>query len=267
MTVLVTGATGNIGRMVVTELRRLGADDVRALTVDPGRAALPAGVSVYRGHLGRPSSIVAALEGADVMYLAPHLPTVDEVCRLAHAAGVRRIVDLVGPRGGIWQPIEDAVEASGIPWTHLEPGEFMSNATLWANQIRAGNTIRDAYPDATNAPIAQEDVAAAAAQILLTTGHEGKAYPLTGPAALSRREMIRLLGEALGRPLEYLELSRDQAQPVFEQVQGAAADWYLDGLDTLTRHPQTELHPATEITGRPATTYRTWARTHTDLFQ
>jgi uncharacterized protein YbjT (DUF2867 family) len=267
MTVLVTGATGNIGRMVVTELRRLGADDVRALTVDPGRAALPAGVSVFRGHLGRPSTIVAALQGVDVMYLAPHMPTVEEVCRLAVEAGVGRIVDLAGPSGGIWQPIEDAVEASGLPWTHLEPGEFMANATLWANQIRAGNTIRDAYPDATNAPIAQEDIAAAAAQLLLTPGHERKAYPLTGPTALSRREMIHLLSEALGRPLEYLELPRDQAQPIFEKVQGAAAGWYLDGLDTLTRHPQTQLHPTTEITGRPATTYLTWARTHTDLFQ
>jgi uncharacterized protein YbjT (DUF2867 family) len=267
MTVLVTGATGNIGRMVVTELHRLGAHDVRALTVDPGRAALPAGVTVFQGHLGRPSSVAAALDGADVIYLAPHIPTAAEICRLAAEAGVRRIVDLAGPRGGIWQPIEDAVEASGLPWTHLEPGEFMSNATLWADQIRAGDVIRDAYPDAVNAPIAQEDVAAVAAHALLTDGHDGASYPLTGPSALSRREMICLLGEALGRTLEYLELSRDQARPVFEKAQGAAAEWYLDGLATLTQHPQTELHPATEITGRPATTYLQWAHTHTHLFQ
>lgn len=267
MTVLVTGATGNIGRMVVTELHRLGASDVRALTVDPGRAALPAGVEVFRGFLGRPSSMLAALDGVDVMYLAPHMPTAAEVCRLAARAGVGRIVDLAGPRGGIWQPIEDAVEASGLPWTHLEPGEFMANATLWAPQIRAGNVIEDAYPDATNAPIAQEDVAAAAAHVILTAGHERTAYPLTGPAALTRREMVSQLGEALGRPLTYRELTRAEAQPLFEQIQGAAATWYLDGLDTLTSHPRTELHPATEITGRPATTYLEWARTHTHLFQ
>jgi uncharacterized protein YbjT (DUF2867 family) len=267
MTVLVTGATGNIGRMVVTELLRLGAPDVRALTVDPGRAALPAGVAVFRGHLGRPPTVVPALQGVDVMYLAPHMPTVTEICRLAAAAGVRRIVDLAGPRGGVWQPIEDAVEACGIPWTHLEPGEFMANATLWAHQIRAGDTVRDAYPDATNAPIAQEDVAAVAAQVLVTDGHEGTAYPLTGPSALSRRQMIDLLAEALGRPLKYVELTRDQALPVFAEVQGVAASWYLDGLATLTAHPQTELHPSTQITGRPATTFLTWARTHAALFR
>jgi uncharacterized protein YbjT (DUF2867 family) len=267
MTVLVTGATGNIGRMVVTELLRLGAPDVRALTVDPGRAALPAGVSVFRGHLGRPSTVVPALDGVDVMYLAPHMPTVHEVCRLAARAGVARIVDLAGPRGGIWQPIEDAVEASGLPWTHLEPGEFMTNATLWAPQIRRGNVIQDAYPDATNAPIAQEDIATAAAHLLLATGHDHQAYPLTGPTALTRREMIALLAEALNRPLQYAELTHDQALPLFEEIQGPAATWYLDGLATLTRHPQTELHPSTTITGRPATTYLQWARTHTDLFR
>lgn len=267
MTVLVTGATGNIGRMVVTELLRLGADDVRALTVDPRRAALPAGVSVFRGHLGRPASVVPALQGVDVMYLAPHLPTVTEICRLAAEAGVRRIVDLAGPRGGVWQPIEDAVEACGVSWTHLEPGEFMANATLWASQIRSGDQVRDAYGDATNAPIAQEDVAAVAAHVLTTDGHEARAYPLTGPAALSRREMVALLGEALGRTLTYVELPRDQALPVFAEVQGVAASWYLDGLATLVDHPQTDLHPATEITGRPATTYLDWARAHTNLFQ
>lgn len=267
MTVLVTGATGNIGRMVVTELHRLGADGVRALTVDPGRAALPAGVSVFRGYLGRPSSVAAALEGVDVMYLAPHMPTVTEICRLAASAGVGRIVDLAGPRGGTWQPIEDAVEASGIPFTHLEPGEFMANATLWAGQIRAGDVVRDAYPDAVNSPIAQEDVAAVAAHVLTTVGHEGSSYPLTGPSALSRRDMVAVLGEALDRPLKYVELPRDQALAFFAEIQGDAASWYLDGLAALTDQPQTTLHPSSAITGRPATTYLEWARAHADLFQ
>jgi hypothetical protein len=95
MTVLVTGATAG------------------AVTVDPERAALPAGVPIFT------RLTPAVLAGVDVMYLAPHLPTVLEACRRAAAAGV----GLAGPRGGIWQPVEDAVEAKGIPSTHLEPGE------------------------------------------------------------------------------------------------------------------------------------------------
>ena len=92
MKVLVTGATGNIGRMVVDELLALGADDVRALTVDPDRAALPPGVSVVRGFLGRPSTLPEAYAGVDVLYLAPHLPTVVEACRMAADAGIRLTV-------------------------------------------------------------------------------------------------------------------------------------------------------------------------------
>lgn len=265
--ILVTGATGNIGRMVVTELHRLGSHPVRALTVDPARAALPAGVEVVRGFLGRPATVTPALRDVDVLYLAPHLPTVTEICRLAAEAGVGRIVDLAGPKGQHWQPIEDAVEASGVPFTHLEPGEFMTNATMWAPQIRAGDVIRDVYGDAVNAPIAPEDVAAVAAHVLVTAGHEGKSYPLTGPEALSRRAKVELLGQALGRSLSYLELPHDEALPVFTEAIGAGAGWYLDGLAQLDAHPQTATTPATPITGRPATTFLEWARTHADLFR
>jgi uncharacterized protein YbjT (DUF2867 family) len=158
MKILVTGATGNIGRMVVDELLTLGADDVRALTVNPAKAALPAGVEVVRGFLGRLETLPAAYAGVDVLYLAPHLPTAAEACRLAAKAGVRRIVDLAGAKGEHWQGIEDAVEATGLPCTHLEPGEFMANVTIWAGQIRAGDVVHDTCGDAANAPIAQEDV-------------------------------------------------------------------------------------------------------------
>src|SRR5690349_5876979 len=139
MAILVTGATGNVGRLVVDELLALGATGIRALTVDPARAALPPQIEVVRGYLGRPETVVPALDGVDRMYLAPLLGTVDQVTRLAAEAGVRHIVDLAGGENTDWRPIEVAVEASGVAWTHLEAGEFMANAMMWAPQIRAGN--------------------------------------------------------------------------------------------------------------------------------
>ncbi|MBM2617521.1 NAD(P)H-binding protein [Actinoplanes sp. LDG1-06] len=265
MKILVTGATGNVGRMVVDELLARGADDVRALTVDPARAALPEGVEVVRGFVGRPS--LDWLHGVDVMYLAPHIPTVAETCRAAARAGVGRIVDLAGAKGDHWQAIEDGVEASGVPYTHLEPGEFMANATIWADQIRAGDEIRDAYADSANAAIAQEDIAAVAAHVILGDGHEGRSYELTGPESLTRRQKVEAIGRALGRELRYIELTHDDAVRQLQPAMGEYAEWYLQGAAALLQHPQAATPTVAELLGRPAKTYEQWARDHADQFR
>ncbi|WP_250001817.1 NmrA family NAD(P)-binding protein [Actinoplanes sp. M2I2] len=267
MKILVTGATANVGRMVVDELITLGATDIRALTVDPAKAALPSGVEVVRGFVGRPATLLPALQGVDVMYLAPHIPTVHEACRLAAEAGVGRIVDLAGAKGDHWQEIEDGVEASGVPFTHLEPGEFMANATLWADQIRAGDDVRDGYAASANAAIAQEDIAAVAARVIVEPGHEGKAYELTGPESLTRREKVEAIGRALGRNLRYLELSHDDAVDQLRPVMGEYAEWYLEGVALLAEHPQPAVPTVADLLGHPATTYEKWARTHAALFR
>jgi uncharacterized protein YbjT (DUF2867 family) len=201
------------------------------------------------------------------MYLAPHIPTVFEACRVAAEAGVGRIVDLAGAKGDHWQQIEDGVEASGVPFTHLEPGEFMSNADLWASQIQAGDVVEDAYGDAVNAPIAQEDIAAVAARVLVEDGHDGRSYELTGPQALARREKVEAIGRALGRDLTYVDLPRDEALPVFERAMGQYASWYLDGLAVLARYPQAAVPTVAQLTGRPAMTYEQWAGRHASIFR
>ena len=265
MRILVTGATGNVGRMVVDSLLVRGADKVRALTVNPSAAALPASVEVVRGFLGRVETLPGALAGVDTMYLAPHPPTASEVCRLAADAGVRRIVDMAG--AGSWRVVSEAVEACGVAYTHLEPGEFMANSTLWAAQIRAGDVVRDAYGDVVNAPIAQEDIAAVAAEVLLSSGHDGRSYELTGPCALSRREMVAAVGRALGRELTYVSLTGAEALAQFSLEMGSYAQWYLDGLALLESHPQAATSTVADLLGRPAMDYEEWARRHADLFR
>ncbi len=267
MKILVTGATGNVGRMVVDELLALGADDVRALTVNPDRAALPPGVEVVRGFLGRVETLPPALAGVDVMYLAPHLETVFEVCRLAAAAGVQRIVDLAGAKGDHWQGIEDGVEASGVPFTHLEPGEFMANADIWAAQIRAGDVVRDTCGAAANAPIAQEDIAAVAARVIVEDGHAGRSYELTGPESLSRREKVERIGRALGRELTYVDLPRAEGIEQLALAMGEYAEWYVDGQAMLVEHPQQAVQTVAELLGRPAMTYQQWVREHAAMFR
>ncbi len=267
MKILVTGATGGVGRLVVDELLALGADDVRALTNDPAKAALPPGVEVYEGYLGRPQTLPAALAGVDRMYLAPLIRTNAEVCRMAAAAGVGHIVDMAGAKGDHWQQIEDGVEACGVPWTHLEPGEFMHNAHVWAAQTAAGDVVRDTCGDAANAPIAVEDIAAVAARILADGGHTGRSYELTGPESLTRRERVRLIGQALGRELTYVDLPRDEAIAELAKVMGEYAEWYVDGLRMLAEHPQPATGTVADLLGRPATTFAEWATREAGMFR
>jgi uncharacterized protein YbjT (DUF2867 family) len=267
MRILVTGATGNVGRLVVDHLLASGATEVRALTVNPQKAALPAGVEVVTGYLGRLETMPAALEGVDRMYLAPLLGTVREVVALARQAGVERIVDLAGAEGGLWHAIEEAVEESGVAWTHLEAGEFMTNSTIWAEQIRSTGVVRDAYPAAADAPIALEDIAAVAATVLLEDGHAGRAYELTGPQTLTRAQRVQAIGQALGQDIPFVELNHEQAVEQLSRVIGEHAGWYLRHMAELVDHPQRAVQTVEELTGRRGTTFAEWAVRNADSFR
>lgn len=266
--ILITGATGNVGRLVVDALLARGARDVRALTVNPSRAALPPSVEAFTGFLGRPSSVAPALEGVDLLYLAPHVPTCVEVARMAADAGVRHIVDLAGYQGSYWQAIEDAVEASGAPFTHLEPGEFMTNTEIWAAQIKTGDEVRDHAGESATAPIALEDIAEVAARVLMDGGHPGVSYELTGPESITRREQVAHIGAVLGRELSYTELPLDEAISFYAPSMGRDnAAWLFQDRHLLIEHPQPPVATVAEVLGRPATTFAEWARRHADLFR
>jgi uncharacterized protein YbjT (DUF2867 family) len=265
--ILVTGATGNIGRLVVDELLAAGATDVRALTNKPEKAALPPEVEVVRGYIGRVETLQGVFDGVEKMYLAPLEETVREVTALAAKAGVQHIVDVSGPKDSWWASVATAVEESGAAWTHLSPGEFMDNMLMWAEQIRTTGEVRDGYPDAANAPIDLADIAAVAARALLEDGHAGKEYLLTGPATLTRAEMVRHIGAALGREVPFVEVDHEEAVAVLEPSMGEFARWYVDGMRDLTAHPQQANRLVEELTGRPATTFAQWARNKVDEFR
>lgn len=267
MKILVTGATGNVGRMVVNHLRARGADDVRALTTNPARAKLPDGVEVAVGYLWEPETLPAAFAGVDRMYLAPVLETVNDVVRLAREAGVRHIVDLSGDETTDWQPIAEAVEASGLAWTHLYAGEFVENTMIWADQIRATGEVREPYPDAANAPVAMDDIARVAAAVLLGEGHEGRIHTLTGPETMTRADRVRRLGTVLGRELRFVQVSLDEAVAVLEPVMGEYARWYIEGFARMVDSPQFDTTTIAEVTGRQATTFEQWAAANADAFR
>ncbi|MBL1078047.1 NAD(P)H-binding protein [Nocardia sp. 2] len=260
MKILVTGATANIGRKVVDHLLAQGAKDIRALTAKPAAAALPAEVEVRRGYIGRPETLGDAFEGVQRMYLAPSPDTTAEVLALAREAGVRQVVALDGEPESWWGTVTSAVEASGLEWTHLWPGDFMENTGMWAPQIEATGVVREPHPDSASTPIAMDDIAAIAATALVEDGHAGKTYSLTGPEALTRTELVRQLGASLGYEIPFRQVSREEAIAVFTPLMGDTAEWYVDEvLGAFAAHPPVPNQTFEAVTGRPATTFAAWS--------
>ncbi|MGE2833440.1 SDR family oxidoreductase [Mycobacterium sp. SMC-4] len=265
MTILVTGATGNIGRRVVDELLAAGATDIRALTTNPAQADLPDGVTAVTGFLGKPDSLPAALDGVEAMYLAPFPPTLDATLDLARRAGVAYVVALSG--GAHWQAHADAVAASGLPHTQLGPGEFCENFAIWSEAIKSSGTVREPYPDVVEAPISMDDIARVAAHLLVAadTKHHGVMYELTGPQALTRAQIAEQIGVGAGVPVRFTQCSRAEAEQALRPVMGDEARWYLDLM--AGAQPQHANSVVEQLTGTPAMSVAQWAARNASLFR
>jgi uncharacterized protein YbjT (DUF2867 family) len=224
--ILVIGASGNIGRCVVSALKGEGVA-VRALSRDPAEAGLPPGVEVVRGDLAVPETLDAALDGIDSVFLAWTAPqsAVDGALeRIVKRA--RRVVFLSSPHKTkhpfFQQPnpvrllhaqIEQIIQSSGVPWTFLRPGMLASNALFWwAPQIRAGDLVRWPYTGVPTAPIDERDIATVAVRALCEDGHAGAEYVLRGPQSLTQAEQVGIIGSALGRSLQVVEMTPDEAR-------------------------------------------------------
>jgi uncharacterized protein YbjT (DUF2867 family) len=268
VTVLVTGATGNTGKHVVSELLRRGKK-VRALTRDPRRAAtlLPADAELVAGTHTEPAALDAALDGVTGLHItvtAGVAGTGPELVRRAVAAGVERITILWG---GYVGPAESAVERSGVAWTRLEPQEFMANALTWAESVRAEGVVREPF-DLPSAVVHEGDLGAVTAIAHTEDGHAGRAYNLNGPEALTTGERVALLAGALGRDIAFEQIGRERAieRMLREGVSRADAEyvvgWHADPP------PEARIPDGTveRILGRPARTFADWLREHTERF-
>ena len=286
--ILVTGATGNVGRQVVSQL--LATDvRVRAMTRNPESAGLPRQVEVVRGDFTVPTTLDRCLDGVDavfLMWLAPAAGVAPALEGIAKHA--RRIVFLsnLTVRDGIEEQdfpvttlhakIERLIEATGVRWTFLRPGAFAANALLWwAPQVRAGDVVRWPYPGAVTSPIHERDVAAVAVRALLEGGHAGAKYILTGPQSLTQREQVRTIGDAIGRPLRFEEIPPEAARREMATIMPASiADMLLDAWQNVeyagsatVEKPAPVTSTVAEITGVPAHSFHDWAVDHAVEFQ
>jgi uncharacterized protein YbjT (DUF2867 family) len=267
MTILVAGATGNVGTPLVEQLRAAG-ERVRALTRDPAKAQLPAGVEVVAGDLADPATLPAAFDGVRAAHLinvygADPAPIVAAL----REAGVSRVTVL---RGDVTKsPLEEAIEDSGLEWTWLSPVEFMSNALEWAESVRTEGVVREGFPEARSAMVHEADIAAVAAAALTGAGHAGQDYWLTGPQVLTPPEKVRVIGEVLGREIRYVELSTDEIVTQWRDA-GFSADDIAFFLAMRTDPPAagyTVLPTVEKVTGRPARSFADWVREHAAAFE
>jgi uncharacterized protein YbjT (DUF2867 family) len=259
--ILVTGATGNVGRQVVAQLCAAGVP-VRALTRNTA-ATFPEGVTVAHGDLRGPLD----LRGVDAVFLIWPLHTGAALPPVLDAIGSRHVVYLGSGGVGDLTMAEQAALVSRCPrWTVIRPSTFAVNALWWARQIRAGDEVRGAQGDLAMAMLHEADIAAVAVRSLLD-GRAGEAFDLTGPEALTQAEQVRIIGEVLGRPLRWVELPRAEAreQLLADDLPESFVDVLLDTYATMPRRPEVTGTVA-EVTGRPASTFAEWVRDHAAEF-
>jgi len=280
--VLVTGATGRVGRAVVAQLLGAGVP-VRALTRRPDAAGLPAAVEVVAGDLTVPESLDAGLQSVGAVFLvwtAPPTTAPAVVERLASHA--RRVVFLSSPHRTphpfFQQPnpmavlhadIERLIATAGLASTIIRPGMFASNARLWwAAMIRDGEVVRWPYAAAETAPIDERDIAAVAARALCEDQHAGGDYVLTGPNSLSQAAQVSVIGSAIGRRIRFEELSPEEFR---RETAGSwpspVVDMLLAAWGATIGRPAFVTSTVADVVGSPARTFRQWVVDHVEVFR
>ena len=281
--VLVTGATGNIGRALVAQLRQApSSTDVVAASPSgqpvagaPGRAL----------NLLDPDSVGAAMRGVERLFLLtpahPEMETMTaHAVQAARAAGVQHIVRVSGAGADPASDIaiarlqgrcDQIVIDSGIAYTLLRPKNFMQNFTTFLRDMIRTGTVYSSQGDGRVPFIDARDIAAVAARVLREPqAHAGKTYMLTGPQALTNAEALAVIAEHIGRPIQLVAISEEQAvedmrqagmpEPLVQAMSSLnriiAAGWVAEVTDDVPR-----------LLGRPATPWADFVTEHRSVWQ
>ncbi|MCX4553196.1 NAD(P)H-binding protein [Streptomyces sp. NBC_01267] len=269
--IVVTGATGNVGRPLTQVLAEAGE---QVMAVSRHAAAVPDGVRHVAADLAELTSLTPALDGAKALFLllsgdlhAPGARPTD-IIDLAAASGVRRVVLLssqgvatrpLGPSRIALRAVEDALRESGLDWAVLRPGGFASNALAWADSVRTQGTVAAPFGDIGVPVVDPVDIAEVAAACLLDDRHAGGVFELTGPEVITPRQQAEAIAAALGSPVRFHELTREEAKATMTQfVPPELAD---DTLDIIAAPNQAELQISSDVErvlGRAPSPFADW---------
>jgi uncharacterized protein YbjT (DUF2867 family) len=274
--ILVTGATGKIGRELVRELKAAGA---------PFRVGVRNPESHGEGAVlfdfDRQETFPAALAGVDRLFLLTSGGTEREVAAVeaAKRARVSHVVKLSvwGAEEGAFtigrahRAAEKAIEASGLAWTFLRPNGFMQNfSTYKRDGIRSQGVISDSTADSAWSIVDARDVGAVAAKVLTGKGHEGRAYKPSGPESLSQTQMAEKISKAVGKPVRYVDLS--DADYKKAQLSYGVPEAWADALVDLNVYYRSGAgasitRDVEKVLGRPPGTFDRFARDHAAVWQ
>ena len=284
--ILVTGASGLAGSAVIRKFVRSGYR-VRALVRNRANArtleAFPT-VEVVEGDMSRPETLTGALSGVDRVLLisSPDQQMVKTQSTFIDAAknsGVRHIVKFSGLSaadvdtpfifGSMHKEIESYLERSALSWTHLRPSQFMTEYLREVPTILAQGALFLPLKDVKLVPVDVADIAKAAYLLLITPGHEGKIYAMSGPEALNMEEIAERISLAVGKTVRYLSISREERRrallaagvpPFFVEALDVQAGERLSGAEAIVR---SETHAALGIS---PTTFADFARRNAGAF-
>ncbi|MEU1526685.1 NAD(P)H-binding protein [Nocardia rhamnosiphila] len=271
--IVVTGATGNVGRPLVEALAGAGE---QVTAVSRKKAEVPAGVHFRQADLITPASIEDTLRGADSLFLltaADFLAAgdIDAVVEVVRRAGVRRVVLLSSQGVGTQRHsphLEHAIRQSGLDWTVLRPGNFDSNALQWAHSVHTRREVAAPFGDIGLPAVDPDDIAAVTALALREPGHGGNTYTLTGPVAITPRQQAGVIANLLGEPVRFTELSRAQARDrMAEYMPEPVVEATLGVLGTPTEAEQRVSPDIERLLGRPPRAFADWAERNIEAFR
>jgi uncharacterized protein YbjT (DUF2867 family) len=276
--ICVTGASGTLGSEVVKQLQVDGAPFRAAYFSNQHAAAARArGIEAVIIDYGRPETLRAAFEGCDTLFLlGPNLLNQTQLelnaVEAGKAAGVRHIVkqsvmgadDEEFSLAKVHRPVEKAIESSGLTWTFLRPNSFMQNVvTFMAQTIKAEGAFYSASGSARVSHVDVRDIAAVAVKALTTRNHQGRAYTLSGPEAMTYDEMANELSKALGRPIAHISVSPSDLKHsmLAEGMPEEIADRMLD-LERYFREDRASriTDDVRQVTGRRPRSFAQYAR-------
>ena len=280
--ILVTGATGNIGSQLVKLLVAKGVP-VRVISRDEKKVShLDPSVQRVIGDRQDPSVVRKAAQGADkVLMLAILFEKNHEADRLlieeSKQAGTGQIVMISSGTvrmennviGRLHREKEELIEQSGISWTFLRPGGFMSNSLQWADTIKSQSKVFNPMGEGKTAPISPYDIAGVAAVALTCPEHEGQAYDLTGAELLSTPEQVAILSKVIGKPIDCVDIpvevaaDRAIASGLPEALVKSLAELWVQVRKEAGGFQTNEVEL---LTGCPAQTFETWAHEHRSAF-